>query len=282
MGDTFARLAEDGPLLLAFAAAALAGLVSFLSPCILPLVPGYLSYVTGLAGADLGATSGRQASAPSDTAAQASPSSEGAVAVAVASREARAVKGRVLAGTMLFIAGFTVVYVLSAILVASVGRVLLAQRRPLEIGVGLLIILLGLAYLGLVPGLQREFRFQRLPAAGLIGAPVFGAVFALSWLPCSGPTLGAVLGMATVSGQTDRAALLAVAYCLGLGLPFVIFGLAFRRLLGVFKAVRRNSAWVTRIGGALLILVGLALVTGGWLHFVIWLQTTFGVGEVSI
>lgn len=187
-----------------------------------------------------------------------------------------------LAGTLLFIAGFTTVYVLSAILVASVGRVLSAHRRPLEIGVGLLIILLGLAYLGLVPGLQREFRLQRLPAAGLVGAPVFGAVFALSWLPCSGPTLGAVLGMATVSGQADRAALLAVAYCLGLGLPFVIFGLAFRRLLGVFKAVRRNSAWVTRIGGALLVVVGLALVTGGWLNFVIWLQTTFGVGEVGI
>ncbi|WP_326561508.1 cytochrome c biogenesis CcdA family protein [Micromonospora sp. NBC_01796] len=281
MGDTFARLAEDGPLLLAFAAAALAGLVSFLSPCILPLVPGYLSYVTGLAGADLGATGARQGTASSG------PAPEGAFpdgggGVAVASREARAVKGRVLAGTMLFIAGFTVVYVLSAILVASVGRVLLAHRRPLEIGVGVLIILLGLAYLGLVPGLQREFRIQRLPAAGLIGAPVFGAVFALSWLPCSGPTLGAVLGMAAAGGQTDRAALLAVAYCLGLGLPFVIFGLAFRRLLGVFKAVRRNSAWVTRIGGALLIVIGLALVTGGWLNFVIWLQTTFGVGEVSI
>ncbi|WP_329106383.1 cytochrome c biogenesis protein CcdA [Micromonospora sp. NBC_01699] len=277
MGDTFANLAESGPLLLAFGAAALAGLVSFLSPCILPLVPGYLSYVTGLAGADLGATGAPR------TPVDAGPDGPGGgVAVAVASREARGVRGRVLAGTLLFIAGFTTVYVLSAILVASVGRVLSAHRRPLEIGVGLLIILLGLAYLGLVPGLQREFRLQRLPAAGLVGAPVFGAVFALSWLPCSGPTLGAVLGMATVSGQADRAALLAVAYCLGLGLPFVIFGLAFRRLLGVFKAVRRNSAWVTRIGGALLVVVGLALVTGGWLNFVIWLQTTFGVGEVGI
>ncbi|RKR89676.1 cytochrome c biogenesis protein CcdA [Micromonospora pisi] len=292
MGDSFASLAESGPLVLAFGAAALAGLVSFLSPCILPLVPGYLSYVTGLAGADLDASRVRKGPLLSDSVVEGAlpnaeggaPASGGAVAVeeAVATRSVRAVKGRVLAGTLLFIAGFTVVYVLSAILAASAGQLLATHRRALEIGIGALIILLGLAFLGLVPGLQREFRIQRLPAAGLIGAPVFGAVFALSWLPCSGPTLGAVLGLAAVSGQTDRAALLAVAYCLGLGLPFVIFGLAFRRLLGVFKAIRRNSLWVTRIGGALLVVVGLALVTGGWLDFVIWLQTTFGVGEVSI
>lgn len=284
MGDTFARLAETGPLLLAFGAAALAGLVSFLSPCILPLVPGYLSYVTGLAGADLDASRVATSPAPAAVAGGgAEGPATGGVAVAVApAPSARAVKGRVLAGTLLFIGGFTTVYVLTAILAASAGQLLATHRRALEIGIGVLIIVLGLAFLGLVPGLQREFRIQRLPAAGLIGAPVFGAVFALSWLPCSGPTLGAVLGLAAVSGQTDRAALLAVAYCLGLGLPFVIFGLAFRRLLGVFKAVRRNSLWVTRIGGALLVVIGLALVTGGWLDFVIWLQTTFGVGEVSI
>ena len=101
-------------------------------------------------------------------------------------------------------------------------------------------------------------------------------------MPCTGPTLGAVLGMAAVGGQTDRAVVLAVAYCLGLGVPFVVFGLGFHRLLGVFRAVRRNSRWVTRIGGALLVLIGLALVTGGWQNFVIWLQTHVGVGEVSI
>ncbi|GAB3948417.1 hypothetical protein GCM10027614_45470 [Micromonospora vulcania] len=192
------------------------------------------------------------------------------------------VKGRVLAGTMLFIAGFTVVFVATAILFASIGKVFFDYERQLEIVVGALIIVLGLGYLGLVPGLQQELRISRLPAAGLLGAPVFGAVFALSWMPCTGPTLGAVLGMATASGQTDRAVVLAVAYCLGLGVPFVVFGLGFQRLLGVFRAVRRNSRWVTRVGGALLILIGLALVTGGWQNFVIWLQTTVGVGEVSI
>ncbi|MBM0278373.1 cytochrome c biogenesis CcdA family protein [Micromonospora tarensis] len=272
MGEAFRNLAVSGPLLLAMGAAALAGLVSFLSPCVLPLVPGYLSYVTGLAGADL---DGRRA--PAD------PTPGGAGGVAVRERAATAaVKGRVLAGTLLFIGGFTVVFVATAILFASIGRVFFDYKRELQIGVGVLIIVLGLSYLGMIPALQREFRISRLPSAGLLGAPVFGAVFALSWVPCTGPTLGAVMGMAATSGQSDRAVVLAVAYCLGLGIPFVVFGLGFERLLGVFRAVRRNSRWVTRVGGALLILIGLALVTGGWQSFVIWLQTTVGVGEVSI
>ncbi|HEX5596391.1 MAG TPA: cytochrome c biogenesis protein CcdA [Micromonosporaceae bacterium] len=307
MGETFAELAQGGPLLLAVGAAAIAGLVSFLSPCVLPLVPGYLSYITGLAGADLDASTPRpapaspaskraalspptpeQGSPAQETRQEGSPLGKGAGGVAVAEPVAvarpsgRAVKGRVLAGTLLFIAGFAAVFVLMAIFFASIGKVLYTHQRAVEIGVGVLVILLGLAFLGLVPGLQREFRIQRLPAAGLLGAPVFGAVFALSWVPCISPTLGAVLGLAAVSGQTDRAAVLAVAYCLGLGLPFLVFGLAFRRMLGVFKAIRRNSRWVTRAGGALLILVGLALVTGGWQSFVIWLQTNVGVGQVSI
>ncbi|MET8198239.1 cytochrome c biogenesis CcdA family protein [Micromonospora taraxaci] len=272
MGETFKELALSGPLLLAIGAAALAGLVSFLSPCVLPLVPGYLSYVTGLAGADL---EGRRA--PADPA----PGGDGGVAVRERAATV-AVKGRVLAGTLLFIAGFTVVFVATAILFAGIGRVFFEYERQLEIVVGVLIIVLGFGYLGMIPALQREFRISRLPSAGLLGAPVFGAVFALSWVPCTGPTLGAVMGMAATSGQSDRAVVLAVAYCLGLGIPFVVFGLGFERLLGVFRAVRRNSRWVTRVGGALLILIGLALVTGGWQSFVIWLQTTVGVGEVSI
>ncbi|MFC4021067.1 cytochrome c biogenesis CcdA family protein [Micromonospora sp. GCM10011542] len=288
MGETFRELAQSGPLLLAIGAAALAGLVSFLSPCVLPLVPGYLSYVTGLAGADLEgrarkgplSTPGVEQGPPANTGAQ---RGDGGGAVAVRERAAAGtVKGRVLAGTLLFIGGFTVVFVATAILFASIGRVFFDHQRTLEIVVGALIIVLGLGYLGLIPALQREFRISRLPSAGLLGAPVFGAVFALSWVPCTGPTLGAVMGMATATGQTDRAVVLAVAYCLGLGVPFVVFGLGFQRLLGVFRAVRRNSRWVTRVGGALLILIGLALVTGGWQSFVIWLQTSVGVGEVSI
>ncbi|MEU6072213.1 cytochrome c biogenesis protein CcdA [Micromonospora sp. NPDC047074] len=289
MGETFEQLAQSGPLLLAIGAAALAGLVSFLSPCVLPLVPGYLSYVTGLAGADLETRRPqvRKGPPPSDPVAEgALPDTEGGSGgVAVRERAepaAASVKGRVLAGTLLFIGGFSVVFTATAILFASVGRVFFEYGRALEIVVGVLIVVLGLSYLGLVPGLQREFRIQRLPAAGLWGAPVFGAVFALSWVPCAGPTLGAVMGMAAVGGQTDRAVVLALAYCLGLGVPFVVFGLGFERLLGVFRAVRRNSRWVTGVGGALLILIGLALVTGGWTDFVIWLRGMVGVGEVSI
>jgi cytochrome c-type biogenesis protein len=241
MGETFAGVADGGPLILAIAVAAIAGLVSFLSPCVLPLMPGYLSYVTGLAGSDL----------------------------------ERKQKGRILAGTSLFVLGFAVVFTLISTLVANIGLTLLTHKRTLDIVLGVIVILLGLAFLGVIPGLQREFRIAKLPNAGLIGAPIFGALFALSWMPCTGPTLGAVLGLATRAGQTDRAVVLALAYSLGLGLPFVIFGLFFRRLLGVFKAIRRNSRWVTRVGGALLILVGVTLVTGGWNGFLIWLQTTF-------
>ncbi|WP_067494468.1 cytochrome c biogenesis CcdA family protein [Actinoplanes sp. TFC3] len=250
MGDSFAEVAKTGPLLLAVLVAAVAGLVSFLSPCVLPLVPGYLSYVTGLAGSDL---------------------DDSRAAASVKTR----VKGRILAGTSLFVLGFAVVFTLISTLVANIGMTMLTHKRTLDVVLGVLVIVLGLAFLGLVPGMQREVRIHKLPNAGLIGAPVFGALFALSWMPCVGPTLGAVLTLATRSGETNRAVILALAYSLGLGVPFVLFGLFFRRLLGVFKAIRRNSRWVTRIGGGLLIVVGIALVSGGWNSFLIWLLTTF-------
>lgn len=249
MGETFAGIAAGGPLVLALAVAALAGLASFLSPCVLPLVPGYLSYVTGLAGADL--DSGRR-------------------------------RGRVLAGTGLFVAGFATVFIALSVVAAQAALRLMAHRRLMEIAGGVLVVVLGLAFMGLVPGIQREWRIHRLPAAGLIGAPVFGAVFALSWVPCVGPTLGAVLTLSMTSGSLARAVSLAIAYCVGLGLPFVAFGLGFGRLLGVVRVVRRNSRWVTRIGGAMLVVVGVALATGGWWDFVIWLQSTAGVGSVPI
>jgi cytochrome c-type biogenesis protein len=265
MGETFADVASGGPLLLAIAVAALAGLVSILSPCVLPLLPGYLSYVTGLAGSDL------DASTPQE------PGEKGGVQTLTRTTTTRAVRGRVLAGTSLFVLGFSVVFTLLATLVANLGF-LLRHQEALNIGLGILIIVLGLGYLGAIPGLQREARITKLPAAGLVGAPIFGAVFAFSWLPCTGPTLAAVLALATTSGQTDRAVILALSYSLGLGIPFVLFGLFFRKLLGVFRAVRRNSRWVTRIGGVLLVLVGITLVSGGWNHFLVWLKVTFDFG----
>jgi cytochrome c-type biogenesis protein len=239
---------SGGPLPLALAVAALAGLVSFLSPCVLPLVPGYLSYVTGLVGADLD-----------------SPR-----------------KGRVLAGVALFTTGFAAVFITVSVLAAEIGRTLIRYDRVVQAVVGAVIIVLGLAFLGLIPGLQNDFRIRRLPDAGLLGAPVFGAVFALSWVPCLSPTLAAVVGLAGVGGDTGRAVVLAIAYCLGIGLPFLAFGLGMRRLAGVVKAIRRNSRWVTRVGGVMLILVGLALVTGVWGDFITWLRVTVGVGSVSI
>jgi cytochrome c-type biogenesis protein len=251
MRGSLAGVAESGPLVVAIGVAALAGLVSFLSPCVLPLVPGYLSYVTGLAGSDLADAEGRR-------------------------------RGRVLAGTLLFVAGFATVFILTSVVAARIGRTLLAHDRAIQVVVGVLVIMLGLAFLGVIPGLQREWRIRRLPAAGLVGAPVFGAVFALSWTPCLSPTLGVVLGLAAVDGSTGRAVTLAVAYCLGLGLPFVAFGLGLRRMLGLFKAIRRNNGWVTRIGGALLIVVGLALISGAWSEFVNWLRAVVGAGEVGI
>jgi cytochrome c-type biogenesis protein len=252
---SFASIATSGPIVIAIGVAALAGLVSFLSPCVLPLVPGYLSYMTGLAGADLSDALNRPT--------------------------ARA-RGRIAAGALLFIAGFSTVFVLINVLAAQVGRALLGNARVVELVAGILIIGLGLAFLGFIPGLQREFRLHRLPAAGLASAPLLGAVFALSWVPCLSPTLGAVLTLSGISGSVPRAITLAIAYCLGLGLPFLVFGLGFRKLLGVTRAVRRNSPWVTRVGGALLILVGLALAAGVWNTFLIWLQSTVGPGSVGI
>jgi len=275
----FAQVAESGPLLAAIAVSALAGLVSFLSPCILPLVPAYLSYVTGLGGADLDAALGTD---PAGRPVPAGPGTATAVATIDPALTRRRVRGRVTAGVALFVVGFTVVFVLISLAASTLGRTLLLRQREIEVVAGLAIILLGVAFLGLVPGLRREWRFRRLPAAGLAGAPVLGAVFALSWTPCLSPTLAAVLGLAAVEGSAGRGAVLASAYGLGLGLPFLLFGLGFRRLLGMFAVIRRHSVWVTRIGGVMLVLLGLALVTGTWTEAINWLRATVGPGEVGI
>lgn len=249
MNSPFADIALDGPLLIAVGVAVLAGLVSFLSPCILPLVPGYLSYVTGLAGADLQAPSRR---------------------------------GRVLAGCALFIAGFTLVFTAFAFAANTLGGALARNTQWLERGVGVLIIIMGLAFLGAIPGFDRLIRVQNLPRAGLYAAPLFGAVFALSWTPCLSPTLTAVLGLSMVQGGTGRGVTLAIAYCLGLGIPFLLFGLGFRKLMGVFGFFKRHSRLITRIGGVALVLIGLALVSGYWTVMMNWLRATVGAGAIGI
>jgi len=277
LAEGLAGTVTDGPLVAALGVAVLAGLASFLSPCVLPLVPGYVSYVTGLAGADLDAAVG------SDPSGRPVPAPDGGTGPAVALRQRevrRRVRGRVLAGTSLFVLGFSVVFVAMGAAAGGLGRLLVQHAPVLSRVAGALVVVMGLAFLGLVPGLQREARLRRLPASGLAGAPLLGAVFALGWTPCLGPTLAAISGLAYVQGGALRGALLSAAYSLGLGVPFVLAGLGLRRLLGAVAVVRRHAVWVTRAGGVLLVVVGLLLVTGTWDTLVLELRARVGVGEL--
>jgi cytochrome c-type biogenesis protein len=220
----------DGSLLLAVPIAVAAGLVSFLSPCVLPLVPGFLGYVTGLSGVDL--------------------------------EQQR--RGRMVAGIGLFVLGFTVVYVLIGATTGALGGLLDARSEVLTRVLGVVVILLGLVYLGALPLLGGERRLDLRPAAGLAGAPLLGAVFGLGWTACTGPTLGAIMALTLDGASATRGALLATAYSLGLGIPFLLVGLAYRRALGALDVVRRHRVLVTRIGGAMLVTVGVLLASGAW------------------
>jgi cytochrome c-type biogenesis protein len=245
--DAFVAAVTDGSLLVALPVAAVAGLVSFLSPCVLPLVPGYLSFVTGLSGQELGDTRGAQ------------PAGDTLVRTETPVRRAR-----VLLGSVLFVLGFSAVFITSGALFGGLGGLLVEHRAVVDRVLGALTVLLGLVFLGLVPGLQREVRFHRLPSPGLAGAPLLGVLFGVGWTPCLGPTLAAVQTLAYTQASAGRGALLTAGYCAGLGIPFVLTGLAFRRALGAFAVVRRHSVLVMRIGGGLLVLVGLLLVSGLW------------------
>ncbi|MER7763093.1 cytochrome c biogenesis CcdA family protein [Streptomyces sp. NPDC097619] len=221
----------SGALMLALPIAIIAGLVSFFSPCVLPLVPGYLSYVTGVGGTDL----------------------------------AEARRGRMAAGAGLFVLGFTAVFVSGGALFGFFGATLQEHREIISQVLGVLVILLGLFFMGWIPGVtMREFRFHKKPAAGLLGAPVLGVLFGIGWTPCMGPTLGAVTALSLDQANAGRAALLTTAYCLGLGVPFILTAIAFRKALGAFGWVKKHYAWVMRIGGGMLVLTGLLLVTGVW------------------
>ncbi|GII81328.1 cytochrome C biogenesis protein CcdA [Sphaerisporangium rufum] len=233
-----------GSLIVALPVAVAAGLVSFLSPCVLPLVPGYLSYVTGM------------------------------------SADPR--RGRMVAGATLFVLGFAMVFVLGGALFGGLGSLLLGNAEVITRVLGALTIVLGLAFLGLLPGLQRDVRVHRLPAAGVATAPLLGVVFGLGWTPCIGPTLSAVLSLSLDQASAVRGAVLAFAYALGLGLPFVLAALAYRRALRAFAVVRRHSRLVTRIGGAMLVAVGLLLVTGLWGQLIATVQGWAGGFETVI
>ena len=258
IGDSFAHAVSDGPLLLALPVAAAAGLVSFLSPCCLPLMPGYLSYVTGLAGTELGAAS------------------EPAGDVLVAAPAQRTHRARIALGSCLFVLGFSAVFVSEGLLFGGLGGLLVDHRTAIERVLGVVTIIMGLAFLGLIPGFQRDVRVHRLPRTGLAGAPLLGVVFGLGWTPCLGPTLAAVQGLAFTQASAGRGAILTASYCLGLGIPFVLTGLAFERALRAFAVVKRHYGVVMGIGGGLLVLVGVLLVTGLWEQFTIHLRVLIG------
>ena len=224
----------SGALVLAVPIALVAGLVSFFSPCVLPLVPGYLSYVTGFSAVDLANAEGRQ-------------------------------RGRLLLGAVLFILGFTAVFVSGGALFGYFGNTLLDHQRVIEEVSGALTVAMGLAFMGFLPGFtQRELRSHRKPIVGLLGAPVLGIVFGVGWAPCIGPTLASVQFLAFNQASAGRGAFLTAVYCVGLGLPFVLAAFAFRRALGAFGWVKQHYPLVMRIGGGMLVLVGLLLLTGAW------------------
>lgn len=260
----------SGSLLAALPVALLAGLVSFASPCVLPLVPGYLGYVGGMTGVDLGADApagrgGAGGRGGVATATRAAPRTRGATAPG---------RGRLLAGVLLFVAGFSAVFVTFSVAFGWLGLVLLPWQDAITRALGLVVVLMGLAFLGAVPFLQRERRLHVSPTAGLWGAPVLGVVFGLGWAPCIGPTLSAVLSLSWGGADPARGAVLALAYCVGLGLPFVLIALAFRRSAGALAFLRRHRLAIMRLGGAMLVAVGLALVTGLWGVWVAQLQGT--------
>jgi cytochrome c-type biogenesis protein len=229
VGEWFAE-SMTGSMLVALPIAVVAGAISFFSPCVVPLLPGYLSYVTGLSAAELGSKR----------------------------------RGRMLAGTGLFVAGFSAVFILTGVLFGAIGNALLTHQTLITRILGGLTIVLGLVFLGGFGFLQRDVRVHRVPAVGIAAAALLGVLFGLGWTPCIGPSLGTVMNLAANEGSVGRGAVLALVFSLGLGIPFIVAALAFRRMLGAVAWVRRHQLLVIRVGGVLMIAVGLLLVTGVW------------------
>ncbi|MFW6773725.1 cytochrome c biogenesis CcdA family protein [Nocardioides sp. CPCC 205120] len=277
MGDAFAEAAGSGSLLLAVPVALLAGLVSFFSPCVLPLVPGYLSYATGMSAAEVATATGAPGAPAAGTG-----GSDGAGGVGTANRVRR---GRLLAGALLFVAGFAVVFVLLGVASASIATWFFEWQRTLTIVLGALTIVLGLAFAGWLrlPWLQRDYRVHAVPSVGLAAAPLLGFLFGLGWTPCVGPTLAAITALAANEGTAGRGALLSGVYALGLGIPFVLLALGFGWSMRAVGWLRRRQELVMRIGGLLLVVVGVLLVTGWWDVIVQDLQRSLISGyEVSV
>ena len=249
----FTEIAAAGPILLALAVCLLAGLVSFASPCVVPLVPGYLSYLAAVVGVD-------EAAIPPPAA-----------------------RWRVVGSAVLFVVGFTVVFLLGTVAVLGMTTTLITDQLTLQRVGGALTILMGLVFVGYVPALQRQVRFAPRQLSTVAGAPLLGAVFALGWTPCLGPTL---TGVITVASATDgasvaRGIVLTIAYCLGLGIPFVLLAFGSAAAVAGLDWLRRHTRALQVFGGVLLIAVGVALVTGVWNDFISWLRDAF-VSDVRL
>jgi cytochrome c-type biogenesis protein len=245
----FTQIAAAGPLLVALGVCLLAGLVSFASPCVVPLVPGYLSYLAAVVGVD---------EQPPPGALKAPP----------------AARWRVAGSAALFVAGFTAVFVLGTVAVLGMTTTLITNQLALQRAGGVLTIVMGLVFVGLVPALQREARFSPKQLTTVAGAPVLGAVFALGWTPCLGPTLTGVITVAsaTEGANVARGIALVIAYCLGLGIPFILLAFGSAGAVAGLGWLRRHTRAIQIFGGALLIAVGALLVTGVWNDFISWLR----------
>lgn len=241
MSDWLIDTATSGSLLVAAPIAILAGLVSFFSPCVVPLLPGYLSYVTGLAASEL--------------------------------ESAR--RGRLLLGSVLFVAGFSTVFVSLGALFGNIGFRLEQYQREIAIGMGVVLIVMGLAFVGFVPALQRDVRVHRLPAVGVAAAPLIGVLFGIGWTPCIGPTLSAVTVLAMNEASAARGAFLALVYCVGLGIPFILAALGFGRFMRASNWIRGHQREVMAFGGVLLMAVGVLLLTGLWDSLVFEVRSWF-------
>lgn len=245
----------SGPIILALSVAALAGLVSFFSPCVLPLVPVYLGYVSGLAEP---------------------PSQEGKSGIGTSVRPRTA---RVVLGTALFVAGFSVVFTSYGAAFGQLGRLLVERQEVLVRVSGVITVFMGLVFLGAftrIPLLASTYKPAVKPQVGLVGAPLLGGLFAVGWTPCIGPTLAAVLTLSTTSATAGRGALLTFTYSLGLGLPFLFAAVSFGRSARSFEWLRRHLSLVSRTGGVFLVLIGLAQISGAWTMVLASLQGFIG------